>query len=114
MNTFRTNGFKKVLLWLTISGFIQIHSVSAQDLPQPTNIVSIIPRPQQLKPLQGSFAITPATRIFVDAQNKELNNLALMLADYLKRANLKLPVIEKKGAEGEKNAIVLTLTGAAN
>lgn len=94
-------------LFLASAAFTNsVHAQATKETP----VVSIIPRPLEVKQAAGAFRITPATRIIVDPQNPELKSLASMLATHLKGFQYKLSVLEKSKAEGESNAIVLTLS----
>ncbi|MEJ7736868.1 MAG: family 20 glycosylhydrolase [Chitinophagaceae bacterium] len=101
---------KTTLLWLSFTGLINFSTAIGQDVANYKNTVSIIPMPMEVKNLPGEFKITTATKIYVDPQNAELKNLANMLSKHLKTFNYQVPVIERKGAEAERNAIILTVS----
>jgi hexosaminidase len=110
MKNNKFNLVQKAALLLVFMILINVLGVMAQSNAPVSAVVSIIPKPLEIKSLPGEFKIDAATRIFVDAKNPELKNLGNMLAKYLKTLSLPIPVIEKSSAIVEKNAIVLTIS----
>nr|WP_262904859.1 glycoside hydrolase family 20 protein [Hymenobacter pini] len=55
--------------------------------PAPNSAVSIIPQPVRLTAGTGSFAVTSATRIYVDPKNEELRRIGETLSQDIKRAS---------------------------
>ncbi len=73
----------------------------------------LIPKPAFMERQPGSFSITDATQVLVEAANPEVRAVGVYLAEVLHRATgWSVEVNEVSGPETGRNAIVLTTAGA--
>ncbi|GHA75418.1 glycoside hydrolase family 20 protein [Pontibacter akesuensis] len=100
------------VLYLLSSFFLLLHAgcTFAQE-PKEAAPVSIIPKPQHLTQKSGQFILNNDTKIYVPADNAELQGIAEKLASSIKTATAVQPqVLQKRAPANSKNSIQLTLT----
>ena len=86
-------------------------SVYAQQVTGNQTPIAIIPQPVRLVPGSGSFAIGPATRIYVGPHNEELRRIGQGLSENIQRATgVAVPVVPAAPGPQSTSFISLTLT----
>ncbi|WP_245327823.1 glycoside hydrolase family 20 protein [Hymenobacter fodinae] len=101
--------------WLSLPILLGLYgaSATAQQIPSPASAKSIIPLPASLQVGSGSFALTPATTIYVDAKNEELRRIGQMLSqDLLRSAGVQPQVVGARPGKKKSSGIYLTLRPA--
>ncbi|RZL15961.1 MAG: beta-N-acetylhexosaminidase, partial [Hymenobacter sp.] len=92
---------------LSLGGLAPAHG--QQTAPSPAGI-AIIPQPVRLVPGTGSFAITPATKIYVGPKNDELRRIGQSLSEEIGRATgVTPPVVAAAPGKQGTGYIQLTL-----
>jgi len=82
----------------------------AQQANVNRSTISIIPQPARLTAGSGSFAVTSATKIYVDPNNEELRRIGEMLSQDLQRAaGVPPPVVSAPSGRPGPGGIYLTL-----
>ncbi|QKG57760.1 family 20 glycosylhydrolase [Hymenobacter sp. BRD128] len=95
---------------LSVGGLAPAHS---QQVPASPAGIAIIPQPVRLVPGTGSFAITPATRIYVGPKNDELRRIGQSLSEEISRATgVVPPVVAAAPGKNLSGAIYLKLLAA--
>ncbi|RSK31665.1 glycoside hydrolase family 20 protein [Hymenobacter metallilatus] len=90
-NTWISGG---LVLALGNAGGLAGGPAQAQQLAEASSSISLIPQPVRLRAGSGSFAITPATTIYIDPQNEELRAIGLALGQQLKQATGMQPPVK--------------------
>ncbi len=86
----------------------------AQQAPAGQPGTAVIPQPVQLIPGSGSFAITPATKIYVGPKNEELRRIGQSLSQEIGRATGVQPaVVQTAPGKQRQGSIYLMLTTPA-
>ncbi|WP_081768601.1 glycoside hydrolase family 20 protein [Hymenobacter swuensis] len=97
---------------LGLGGGIGLAGAPASAQPASVNrsALSIIPQPVRLTAGSGSFAVTPATKIYVDPKNEELRRIGEVLSQDLQRAaGVQLPVVTAPSGRPGPGSIFLML-----
>ena len=90
------------------------HNTNATASSDAGQEISIIPLPSHVEKRNGSFEISPETKIVVESGNEEAGHIAIMLADKLqKAAGIKIGVSQANGIVSA-NTIYFTTAGAAD
>ena len=93
-----------------LSGVAPAHAQAQQAAASPAGI-AIIPQPLRLVPGTGSFALTPATKIYVGPKNDELRRIGQSLSEEIGRATgVRPPVVQAAPGKQRAGTIYLTLS----
>ncbi|MDU0372847.1 glycoside hydrolase family 20 protein [Hymenobacter endophyticus] len=99
--------------WLPLAALLGLSgAVSAQQPAANPAATSIIPQPVRLTAGRGSFAVTKATKIFVDPKNEELRRIGEALSQDIKRTSGVQPQVVATPAKASAGSIRLTLRPA--